>query len=188
MNPLLDRLSRDHARLARLLTLLEGLLDRFHAGDEPDYELMCELVEYMMDYADQVHHPSEDLIFERLLAMPEQGHDVLRRLMLQHEALAQLNRRFKASLEGIVHEEVMSREEVEQQGRELLATLREHMRLEDEEAFPLAAETLSNDDWQQLLSEAPTAEDPVFGQADPERFHALYTNLRQQTGFSDTHP
>ena len=182
MTALLDRLAEDHRRLARLLALLEGLLDRFSSGEEPDYELMCELLEYMIDYADQVHHPSEDLIFERLLAQPGQGHDVLRRLMLQHEALAQLNRRFKESLEGIVHEEVLPRDEVEQQGRELVATLREHMRLEDQEAFPLAVEQLRPDDWSELESEAPSVEDPVFGQADPERFRAIYGQLQAEIG------
>jgi hemerythrin-like domain-containing protein len=136
----------------------------------------------MIDYADQVHHPSEDLIFARLLARPGQGHDVLRRLMRQHEALAQLNRRFRESLEGIVHEEVLRRDEVEQQGREVLATLREHMHLEDDEAFPIAAETLSEADWAEIEAEAPTVDDPVFGHADPERFRALYAQLKQELG------
>jgi hemerythrin-like domain-containing protein len=180
MNALLDRLAEDHRRLTRLLALFEGMLDRFSDGVEPDYELMCELMEYMIDYADQVHHPSEDLIFERLLAHLGHEHDVLRRLMIQHEALMQLNRRFKESLEGIVHEEVLPREEVEQQGRELLATLREHMRLEEEEAFPLARETLSAADWDALNAAAPRVTDPVFGEADPERFRALYTQLQAE--------
>lgn len=180
MSALLNRLGEDHRHLARILGLLEGLLDRFHAGAEPDYELMAELMEYMTDYADQVHHPSEDLIFERLLESPEQGHDVLRRLMRQHESLAQLNRRFRESLEGIVHEEVLRREEVEQQGRELLSTLREHMRLEDNEAFPIAADTLSSADWADIEARAPDARDPVFGHADPERFRTLYAQLKDE--------
>ncbi len=180
MNVLLDRLAEDHRRLAHLLVMLEHMLDRFHDGAEPDYELMCELLEYMIDYADQVHHPSEDLIFERLLSTPGQGHAVLRRLMIQHQTLAQLNRRFKESLEGIVHEEVLRRDEVEQQGRELVHTLREHMRLEDEEAFPIAAEVLTGADWAELQAQAPTVEDPVFGQADPERFRALYGQLQAE--------
>jgi hemerythrin-like domain-containing protein len=180
MNALLERLAEDHRRLTQLLVLLEGMLNHFSDGAEPDYALMCELLEYMIDYADQVHHPSENLIFERLLAQPGQGHDVLRRLMLQHEALSALNRRFRESIEGIVHEEVLPRDEVEQQGRELVATLREHMRLEDQEAFPLAAELLSAAEWQDLGAAAPTALDPVFGQADPERFRALCAQLRAE--------
>ena len=182
MSELLNRLAEDHRRLARLLDLLEGMLDRFHDGEEPSYDLMCELLEYMIDYADQVHHPSEDLIFERLLQAPGQGHDVLRRLMLQHDTLAQLNRRFRESLEGIVHEEVLRRDEVEQQGREVLNTLREHMVLEDTEAFPIAREALSEEDWAEIETKAPKVEDPVFGHADPERFRALYAQLKHELG------
>lgn len=181
MSALLNRLEEDHRRLARLMTLLEGLLDRFHDGDEPAYEPLSELMEYMIDYADQVHHPSEDLIFTRVLATVEdQGHEVLHRLMRQHEALAVLNRRFRESLEGIVHEELQSREEVEVQGRELLAALRSHMLLEDNEAFPIAADTLTADDWAEIEALAPNTQDPVFGHADPERFRALYVQLKQE--------
>jgi hemerythrin-like domain-containing protein len=139
---------------------------------------MCELMEYMIDYADQVHHPSEDLIFERLMTAPGEGHDVLRRLMQQHGTLAQVNRRFKESLEGIVHEEVLRRDEVEQHGRDLVMMLREHMRLEDEEAFPIARAALKEADWEALARAAPDVEDPVFGHADPERFRAIYARLR----------
>jgi len=178
MRALLNRLGEDHRRLTRLMSLLESLLDRFNAGDEPDYELMAELLEYMIDYADQVHHPSEDLIFERLLAQSDQGHEVLRRLMHQHETLAQLNRRFRDSLEGIVHEEVLSREEVELQGRAVLAGLREHMTLEDTQAFPIAEKTLTDEDWGDIEARAPNVQEPIFGHADPERFRSLYAHLK----------
>jgi len=179
MSHLLDRLVEDHRRLARLLDLLEGLLDQFRDGEEPDYELMCELLEYMIDYADQVHHPSEDMIFERLMASPEQKHDILRRLMQQHVALGKVNRRFRELLEGIVHEEVIRRDEVEELGRDMVAMLREHMRLEDEEVFPLARGALSEADWAELSGTAPDVEDPVFGHADPERFRAIYARLKR---------
>jgi len=113
MNDLLERLALDHRRLEQLLLLLERLLDEFRDGLEPDYELICELMEYMIDYQDQVHHPSEDLIFERVLVQEGAGHAVLQQLMKQHHSLAQMNRRFKELLEGIVHEEVVRRDDVE---------------------------------------------------------------------------
>jgi hemerythrin-like domain-containing protein len=177
MNPLLERLGHDHRRLTQLLGLLERLLDQFRDGQEPDYELMCELMEYLTDYADQAHHPSEDRIFERVLAEQGPGHAILGQLMKQHHILSQLNRRFKESLEGIVHEEVLRRDEVERQGRELIAQLRDHMRLEDEQAFPLAEACLSAEAWAEILAATPNVQDPVFGQADPERFRALYKQL-----------
>ncbi|MBK1617068.1 cation-binding protein [Lamprobacter modestohalophilus] len=178
MNELLQRLDQDHRRLEQLLGLLEGLLDEFRDGLEPDYELMCELMEYLIDYADQVHHPSEDLIFARVLAQQGPGHALLQQLMQQHQGLGQLNRRFKESLEGIVHEAVLRREDVERRGRELITQLREHLRLEDEQAFPLALACLSAADWDELLAAAPDVQDPVFGQDDPLRFRAILRQLK----------
>lgn len=164
------------------MDLLTALLDRFRAGEEPDYGLMCEVLEYMIDYSDQVHHPSEELIFERLFAVSGENPDLLRRVMRQHEQLSQLNRRFRESLEGIMHEEVLPRDEVELQGREMLSLLREHIELENTRAFPFAAAQLTAEDWADIETRVPQAQDPVFGQADPQRFRALYARLKDQLG------
>jgi hemerythrin-like domain-containing protein len=177
MSALLTRLEREHAGLTQVLDLLEVLLNRFNRGDEPDYELMCELLEYIIDYADQVHHPAEELIFDRVAAVGGQEYPVLARLHEQHQGLDQLNRRFRESLEGIIHEAVQRRDEVEQQGRELVGAHRGHMRLEDQEAFPLGRAVLSDADWAALDAQAPTAEDPVFVR-DPARFRAILAELQ----------
>jgi hemerythrin-like domain-containing protein len=180
MNPVMTRLHQDHDRLTQLLDLLEALLDRFHEGREPDYELIGEMLEYMAVYADRVHHPTEDLIFRRALDRGAEQRDVFQILMQQHEALGQCNRRFRQSLDGIVHEEVLRRDEVEIQGRELVGTLREHLALEDQEAFPIALERLDPSDWEAVEILAPRADDPVFGTPDTQRFRALFRHLAEQ--------
>ena len=180
MNSVMTRLDQDHVRLARLLDLLHGLLDRFHEGSEPDYDLIAEMLEYMVSYADVIHHPTEDLIFHRLLAKGYEQRDVFDVLMRQHALLGQMNRRFRQSLDGIVHEEVLRRDEVEAQGRELVKTLRDHLNLEDREAFPIARECLDQSDWEAVDAAAPRADDPVFGTPDPLRFQALFHYLAQQ--------
>jgi hemerythrin-like domain-containing protein len=180
MNPLMNRLGQDHVRLARLLDLLDALLDRFHEGEEPDYDLICELLEYMDGYSDNIHHPTEDLIFRRLLDKGVEKRDVFDVLMRQHGVVNQINKRFRHSLEGIVNEEVLRRDEVETQGRELVNTLREHLNLEEDEAFPIALERLDQADWDAVAALAPQADDPVFGTPDPQRFRALFRHLAEQ--------
>lgn len=181
MTQLLDRLQQDHKHLSLLLELLEKLLDMFHSGTEPDYEMMCEMLEYMENYSDQVHHPSEDMIFERLRTHAGQHHSVLEVLMRQHEVLSDLTRHFRQSLEGIVHEEVLRRDEVEAQGRDLVETLRKHLNLEESEAFPLAREILTEEDWEAIDASASKVVDPLFGDRDPMRFRTLYQHLMSQT-------
>jgi len=176
MAELLDRLIRDHKHLLRVLDLLDDLLDRFHASGEPDYELLCEMLEYMEEYTDQVHHPSEEDIFDRLRARGNEKYPVLDLLTNQHLRLSQLSKRFCQSLEGIVHEEVLRRDQVETQGRELVKTLREHLDLEEREAFPLAWERLSASDWDELLSAVSGEQDPL-GQ---RRFQSLLRHLAER--------
>lgn len=181
MNPLLQRLGRDHAGLVQLLNLLEAMLDRFHAGDEPDYDVIAEILEYMESYADEIHHPSEELIYRRLIEIGEGGHEVLSVLSKQHDVLHQVTKDFRTAIEGILNEEVIRRDEVEAQGRDLIETLRQHMVLEDTVAFPLALEKLSGDDWRVLIETAPDDNDPIFGKPDPARFSSLYHLLIEQT-------
>ncbi len=61
---LLERLHRDHINLARLLDLLERELNEFYAGRESDFDLKVEMLEYIECYAELIHHPTEDRIFE----------------------------------------------------------------------------------------------------------------------------
>lgn len=185
MNAVMTRLGQDHARLARVLDLLDQLLDRFHEGHEPDYDLLCEMLEYMGSYADQIHHPTEDLIFRRALDKGVSNRDVFDVLMHQHGLVPQLNRRFHESLDAIIHEDVLLRDEVEAQGRELVDTLRTHMTMEDEEAFPIALERLDEADWDAVAAIAPTADDPLFVTPDPERFSALYAQLSRHAQAQD---
>lgn len=183
MTDLLDRLNLEHKALARVLDLFDDLLDQFHEGGAPDYELMSEMLEYMERYSDQVHHPSEEDIFDRLRARTHESFPVLDLLTKQHQLIGQMNRRFRKSLEAIMHEEVLRRDEVELQGRELVKTLRDHLEMEDTDAFPLARERLSANDWDELLAEMSSEEDPLFSNADQERFRSLIRHLeaRDQT-------
>ncbi|EXJ14979.1 hemerythrin domain-containing protein [Imhoffiella purpurea] len=180
MHPIMTRLNQDHARLTRVLDLLQELLDRFHDGVEPDYELMQEMVEYMATYADIVHHPTEDIIFRRVLDKGAGQHDVFDVLIRQHVSLSLVSKRFRKSLEGILNEEVLLREDVEANGRELVATMRAHLQLEETEAFPIALQYLEDEDWAAIEAEAPVAEDPLFGDPDSVRFRALYRSLYEQ--------
>lgn len=181
MPAVLTRLAQDHLRLVRLLDLFDVLLDRFHAGEHPDYDLMQDLLEYFGSYADTVHHPTEDLIFRRALERGDGQPEVFRVLMRQHAGLSQLGHQFREALDGILHGEVLLREDVETLGRQLVGTQRGHLRTEDLEAFPAALQLLTPADWDAIAVQAPSVEDPLFASPDPARFRALYRHLADST-------
>jgi hemerythrin-like domain-containing protein len=180
MHRLLRRLKLDHKNLARLLEVLNKQVDDFHEGREQDTDLLCELVEYMASYEDQVHHPSEDLVFARLREVTDEYNSALDRLDEEHHLLAGMTKKFANSLETIMHGGVMLRADLEAEGRVLLAMLQEHMDLEEGVVFIAADEKLSNDDWDAIEEQAPKLNDPVFGKPDPARFQTLFKHLAEE--------
>ena len=180
MHKLLEKLSRDHRNLERILAMLTTQLDHFFAGRESNFDLKIELMEYLEAFADQGHHPLENLIFEVARRRIE-GHDELfDRLAKQHKDLDRLTRNFRQSLEGILHEVVMSRSELETQGREYVALQHLHLVLEDREVFPLLDAELTDADWKEISANMPRHDDPVFESPDQVRFSNLVAYLEKE--------
>ena len=186
MHNLLRRLKQDHNNLLRLLGALERQLDDFHQGNEHDLDLMCELVVYIESYEDQVHHPTEDLVFDRLKALTDDKRVALETLEEQHRILADMSHKFRNSLEAIMHGGVVLRHDVEAQGRAMIKTLRQHIDLEESEAFGLADARLEEADWAALEARAPKYNDPVFGNPDPARFRTVFMHLTEELGLART--
>jgi len=145
MHTLLERLGRDHKNLERILELLTLQLDHFFAGRESDFDLKVELLEYLETYADLGHHPLENLIYDTGKKRVGDKLELLERLQSQHDSLTMLTRKFRQSLESVLQGGVMSREELETEGREFIALQRQHLDLEEHEVFPLLDRVLTED-------------------------------------------
>lgn len=177
MHKLLERLYRDHGNLTRVLDLLTLQLDHFFAGEESNFDLKVEMLEYLEAYADQSHHPMEDRIFAHWIELAPEKTELVERLRAQHKHLHLLTHTFRQSLENIIGGGVMSRQELEEQGREFVALQRQHLDLEEHEAFTIINETFSDGDWSSVEEGMPSKEDPVFTLPDITRFQLLFTYL-----------
>ena len=177
MHRLLEKLHKDHQNLVKILQLLSDQLDCFCAGEECDFDLKIEPLEYLETYADQGHHPLEDLIYDIAMKRIGDQRELLDRLRQQHGQLIQATRQFRRSLEGILQDGVMTRAELETQGREYISLQRLHLDLEEKEAFPLIDQSLTTADWEKIESHRPHQDDPVFEQPDRERFRTLFEYL-----------
>ena len=62
----LAELREDHKNMALMLNLLERESNRIYEGEEPDYELLQDIMHYMTVYPDAVHHPKEDRLYAEL--------------------------------------------------------------------------------------------------------------------------
>ncbi|CAK0769116.1 Cation-binding protein [Gammaproteobacteria bacterium] len=177
MSTLLEKLRQDHRNLERLLMIVEGQMQGFRAGRTLNLEVMVEVLAYMETYADQIHHPAENLVFEALIRQVGRPTREVSRLLEDHQSLGGLTRRFRLALEGILQGQVIPREAVEQVGEEFIRTNRQHLLMEEREVFPMAEDALTGEDWRLLESRVPSSNDPLFGRCDPLHFQTLCQQL-----------
>ena len=84
---------RDHLNFLRLLDLLETQLELFHDAGRPSYELMMDIMYYMIHYPDQLHHPQEDVAFKKVMEKDNAMEPVVKDLMRQHQIIAESGKR-----------------------------------------------------------------------------------------------
>ena len=57
----------EHAQFSRLLDVLDEQVGEFRDGSAPVFGLMLDIVSYLREFGDKVHHPREDAAFTRLV-------------------------------------------------------------------------------------------------------------------------
>jgi hemerythrin-like domain-containing protein len=166
----------EHAYFRRLLALLQKQVDVFHGGERPNYELMLDIVSYLREYSDQVHHPREDVAFARLARKVPQLELTLERLKQEHRVIANAGEALQELLTEILEDAVIARADVEMAAATYLVYYDAHIAKEEGDVITQAARSLTAEDWAAVRDAVPSAGDPLFGEAPEER----YRNLRRQ--------
>ena len=162
----------EHLRFAKLLDMLESHLDSFHHAEQPNYQLMLEVMRYMSRYPDNCHHPREDLAFAKVAERRPNKRGDIEALHGEHEAIRKAGRKLVEMLEEVLDDAILARHEVEEPGREYIRHLRDHMRRE-EALFPAVAAVLRAEDWAAIDRELPRQADPLVAARGGERYAAL---------------
>ena len=174
---LLSQLRQDHLNMAKLLDLIEAELAVFDAGDSPDYGLMFDIVHYLSNYPDQIHHPNEDLLFQRLLDRATALRPTIDGLFGEHEQLAKSGHELQALLEQIVDDAFVQRDVVHNQLLDYLGFFRRHIGTEERDVFPHAEQLLGTRDWLALNAEFAERVDPLFGDIIAHEYQAIADSL-----------
>ena len=98
---ILGELRRDHKNMARLLNLLEREANRMYEGDNPDFELMHDVMHYMTIYPDAVHHPKEDRIYAELKTFRPDLSAGFARISLDHRQIAEQGMKLRDEIASI---------------------------------------------------------------------------------------
>ena len=152
-----------------------------HVGygiSEPNFELLGAMIAYLRVFPERLHHPKEDAYLFRLLRKRHPAIvPLLDRLQGEHRVNAE-------KLKAI--EDIFGR--YRREGSAHLPALYEavatyaafhysHMRAEEDEVLPAAAEYLTVDDWDEIDAAFSGHTDPLFGTEEGFEYDALFRRI-----------
>ena len=145
----------DHEQFRTLLAELRGELDVFHRGARPDYERMSQIVTSLREYGDEVHHPREDVAFQRLALRCPDMELSLARLGQEHRVIAQAGQRLLEQIEAILGGAMVPRAELESALATYLVYYGNHIAKEEEDVLGRAVQHLTAEDWAAVRAAVP---------------------------------
>jgi hemerythrin-like domain-containing protein len=163
----------EHVYFKRLLDLLSAQVDMFESGERPNYELMLDIITYLREYSDRLHHPREDVAFERLARHRPELAPLLGRLHQEHRVIAHAGETLEQLLSSILDDSLVARAEVESVAATYLVYYGNHIALEESDVLAHAARALTPADWEAVRSAVPEMADPLAGPAIDGRYREL---------------
>jgi len=165
------KLRKEHVNSRKLLDILDAQLDLLHRGEDPDYQLMTDILYYMTQYSDLIHHPREEAIFSLLLERNSSAEQDVAEITRQHHTIGDSGACLYEKLENIINaeSEIMQLQEIVAPGRLYVTTLRAHMDKEEQSLFVMAEQLLNDDDWKKIETETLSKPDPIFCEALDDR-------------------
>ncbi|MDH5247115.1 MAG: hemerythrin domain-containing protein [Betaproteobacteria bacterium] len=168
----------EHRSITAVIEGLRHLLAEIDAGRmAPDFALLTAMLRYMETFPERLHHPKEDAyLFARLRLRRPESAPLLDRLHAEHE---QGRARF-AALQAAL-EQYRADASAFQSFRERVERYSHfhwrHMRQEEDEVLPLAADALNDEDWSLIDAAFASNADPIVGVAATREFRALFRRI-----------
>lgn len=178
MPRVLKQLISDHRNMSKLLDVLNEELERYRHAGALDFDVLTRILDYIRNYPDLRHHPREDLLFKHLQRKHPVEVDAVSTLLLEHEELAALTRRFSAAIRNLMQGFAMPRPEFEALIALYIGSHRSHMRQEEQVYFPLLRKHLEPMDWRQVeLDATKPGADPLFGGKIDAEYQTLHDRI-----------
>jgi len=177
---LMNGLRGDHRNMALLLDLLDAEIDRLAASEEPDYDLVRDIMLYVTEYPDVVHHPKEDIVYRHLKSLRPEILTDLERVEKDHQYLEESGLKLKSDMEAISIGEKLDRDELIERFHHYMEQLREHMYWEETELFSLADELQVYGDWSEVVLKNNEISDPLFGSRVERKYRRLLAKIQER--------
>lgn len=163
--------------MALVLNVLENVTDSARSGDNPDFELVDEIMRYMTVYPDAVHHPKEDVVYDELKRSGADLAEGLDDVLAEHREIAALGTTLRDDVEAINAGAAVRREHFVRDASEYVQRLREHMQWEEEDLFKRVDKMLGENAFRIDVERFQHIKDPVFELEVESGFRRLVASL-----------
>lgn len=177
MKELIDTLTRHHRNFERLLDIVETEVKVLENGGQPDYVLLRNIMLYLTRYAVPFHNPAEVAIGARLLEKEPAQQDLIRRLQEQQETVRRSGPALLSELDAVEAGAFILRAQIGAPGRVYAGALRRHMRMEEEELFPVARRRFGAKDWNRVTSASNRSPNRI-----DDRYRQLQESIAREVG------
>jgi hemerythrin-like domain-containing protein len=172
---IVERLSREHRNLEKLLAILEREI--FDCGDHPDCQVVRAIISYFEVYPKFYHHPQEDLVFAKLRIRDPAAATKIGDLAREHREGDECLCRLVQAIDRAIADRAIDRRHVGAAVREFIDHERRHIMMEDRDFFPAALRALEPQDWTEIASSLTDHRDPVFSDVAEEGFQLLRAHI-----------
>jgi hemerythrin-like domain-containing protein len=168
-------LTNEHRYMGLLLETMQERVSGKGLTSPADYYLVQDIARYMHEYPDVVHHPTEDILFERLVLRDPTAKKDVDRLLRDHEKLEHNMEEIVELLDvAFAARTPIANEAARKAINRYSRQLQKHMEIEESLLFPKTIKCLANKDWKTIGARMEKVDDPLFGQTVDSDYRALY--------------
>jgi hemerythrin-like domain-containing protein len=175
---LMKELREDHRNMTQVLNVLEQVGESARTGEDPDFELVDEIMRYMTVYPDAVHHPKEDIVYNELKSNRPELADGLGGIPKEHQEIAVLGMKLRDDVEAIIAGAAVLRVQLVNDLNEYVSRLRKHMQWEEDDLFQRIDEMLGEQPVTVDVEAFQHIKDPVFELEVESAFRRLLVSLK----------
>ncbi len=168
----------EHRSIAAVIEGLRHVLIEIDARRmAPDFDLLAAMFRYIEAFPERLHHPKEDqYLFARLRLRRPDAAPLLDRLHAEHEQGRIRFAELKAALE-LYRNDARTFQSFRERVERYSHFHWRHMRQEEDEVLPLAAEALTDEDWSLIDAAFASNADPIVGVTATREFRTLFRRI-----------
>ena len=179
----IQALHNEHIYMFNLLDSLDEQVGLLARGEDADFNLLLDIVDYMQSFPDRFHHPVEDLIYQRMALHDSDVLGEVQVLLDEHGSLEKLITLLGDAIRDVrVLPTVSKKERVGELCADYEVRMREHISTEEDSILPRALEVLREEDWFIINQDSPAANDATLENSPADNYAALRGFIKGNAG------